>query len=81
MFRFCKNLDETHCGNFQLKIRRIQHDLIIKLITRMDEKSRDEFIKPNQSVIMVVYYSMIVSNHSPIRLKRFISKLDSGVME
>ena len=29
------------------KIRRTKYNLIIKLITRIDEKSRDESIKPN----------------------------------
>ena len=47
VFRSCKFLDEIHCSNFQLKIRRTKHDLIIKLITQMDGKSQDESIKPN----------------------------------
>ena len=47
VFRFSKNLDEIHYSNFQLKIRWTKYDLIIKLITRMDRKSRNESIKPN----------------------------------
>ena len=43
----CKILDEIHYSNFQLKIRRIKHDLIIKLITLMDRKSGDECINLN----------------------------------
>jgi len=47
VFRSCKNLNGIHCSNFQPKIRMIKHDLIIKLIIRMDEKSRDESIEHN----------------------------------
>ena len=47
LFRSCKNLDEMYCSNFQIKIERTKHDLIIKLITQMDGKSLDESIKPN----------------------------------
>ena len=47
VFRSCKILDEIHCTNFEQKIKRTKHDLIIKLITRMDGKSRDESIKSN----------------------------------
>ena len=32
---------------FRSKIRWTKYDLIIKLITRIDRKSRDESIKPN----------------------------------
>ena len=46
-FRFCKKLDKIYCNNFQPKIRRAKYDLIIKLIKRMDGKSRDESIIPN----------------------------------
>jgi len=47
VFRSCKNLNGIHCSNFQPKIRMTKHDLIIKLIIRMDEKSRDESIEHN----------------------------------
>ena len=47
VFRSCKNLDEIHCTNFEPKIKRTKHDLIIKLITWVDGKSRDESINPN----------------------------------
>ena len=47
MFSFSKNLDGIYSSNFRLKIRRAKYDLIIKLIARMDGKSRDESIKPN----------------------------------
>ena len=40
-------LDEIHYANFQPKIRRTKHNLIIKLIIWMDGKSRDKSIKPN----------------------------------
>ena len=38
---------ESYCSTFQSKIRRTKCDLIIKLITWMDGKSRDESIKSN----------------------------------
>ena len=38
---------ESCLALFQSKIRRTKRDLIIKLITLMDGKSRDESIKPN----------------------------------
>ena len=47
VFRCCKILDKIYYNNFQLKIRKTKHDLIVKLITRMDGKSRDESIKSN----------------------------------
>ena len=47
VFRSCKILDEIHCTNFEQKIKRTKHDLIIKLITWMDGKSRDESINSN----------------------------------
>ena len=40
VFRSRKNLHEIYCSNFQTNIRRIKYDLIIKLITRMDGKSK-----------------------------------------
>ena len=48
MQRVCLDpVNEIHCSNFQLKIRMTKYDLIIKLITRMDGKSRDKSIKSN----------------------------------
>ena len=47
VFRSCKILNKIHCNNFQPKIRMTKYDPIIKLITRMDWKSRDESIKLN----------------------------------
>ena len=38
---------KNYCSNFQPKIKRTKHDLIINLITRMDGKLRDESIKSN----------------------------------
>ena len=40
-------LKKKYCSNFQPKIRRAKHDLIVNLITLMDGKSRDESIKSN----------------------------------
>jgi hypothetical protein len=34
-------------SNLQILIRRIKHEVIIKLITQMDANSRDESIKSN----------------------------------
>ena len=45
--QFPKFFGEVTVAFFQSEIRRIKRDLIIKLITWMDGKSRDESIKPN----------------------------------
>ena len=42
-----KFFGKNYCSNFQPKIRRTKHDLIVNLITWMDGKLRDESIKPN----------------------------------
>lgn len=41
------NFDEFYCRNFKAKIRRTKYNLVIKLITRMGVKPRDEYIKYN----------------------------------
>ena len=71
MYRSYKKLDEIHCSNFQLEIRRTKHDLIIKLITRM-EMNLLSLINPS---LEVVYCSTTLSNHDTIRLKIFVSQL------
>ena len=66
-------------GIFTTLIRSIRHRLIIKLITRMDGKSRDEsLINPS---LEVVYCSTALSNHCIIRFIRFFSRFCPGVME
>ena len=72
--RSWKILDKIHYSNFQLKIRRIKHNLIIKLITWMDGKSRDKSIKTINMSLEVVYCSTTLSNYGPIRLKIFVSQ-------
>ena len=67
---------------FTTLIRNIKYRLIIKLITRMDRKSRDEsLLNLINSSLEIVYYSTILSNHCIIRFIRFVSRFCPGVME
>lgn len=60
------------CENVSLPIliKRIKYDLVIKLITRMDWKSLDEYI-------LAIISSTTVSNHDLVRFITFISQIYS----
>jgi hypothetical protein len=50
-------------------------DINKKQIIESVSKSRDEFIKPNQSIISTcVTLALLLLNHGLIRLKRFVSQ-------
>jgi hypothetical protein len=49
-------------------------DINKKQITESVSKLRDEFIKPNESVISTCVSSTLLSNHGLIRLNRFVSQ-------
>ena len=64
---------------FTILISSIKCRLIIKLITRMDEKSRDESIKSINLSLEIVCYSTTLSNYCIIMFIRFISRFHPGL--